>query len=101
MAARWEVWQKTTVSLYAGHKDVEIIASLVGKSVSAVQNYARKKEISLGVKRKPFTFSEDEILASQVRDGVPATAIASQMGRSVKSIRGRIEYLRGKDAIDE
>lgn len=74
-----------------------MIADLVGKSVSAVQNYARKNGISLGVDRKPFSTPEDESLSHYVALGLPAPQIANKMGRSVKSVRGRIDYLRKKE----
>lgn len=98
MAARWSEYQKNLVANAAGVLTPESIAQGVNKSVSAVQNYARKAGISLAIKRKPWTFSEDEILMHKTALGVTASKVASQLERSVKSVRGRIAYLRERDA---
>lgn len=96
MANRWTDEEKRMLIHSAGHHSPELIAHLVGKSVSAVQNYARKQGISLGVERKHFTAKEDGELFHHLALGRPANAIARFMGRSVKSVRGRIAYLKKK-----
>lgn len=101
MAARWTEEEKALAANAAGILKPETIAKAVHKSTSAVQNYARKNGISLGIQRKPFSPDEDETLSHHVALGVPAPSIAQKMGRSVKSVRGRIDYLRKRQADEE
>jgi hypothetical protein len=96
MAARWSrVEDKELRRLYAGALPVAKIASRLRRSEDAL--VARRQLLGIAPGRRPRSWSakEDALLVAAAVQVVPASILASRLGRSIWEVRSRRRKLTG------
>src|SRR5665213_2266573 len=96
MAARWSrVEDEELRRLYAGGLPVAKIASRLRRSEDAL--VARRQLLGIAPRRRPRSWSvkEDVLLAAAAVQVIPASVLASPLGRSVWEVRSRRRKLTG------
>ena len=85
--------QEATIRQFAGTKSAKEIGLMIGKDELSVRNKAYKKNISLGVARKPYTKEEEEVIREYA--GVKtAEEIGVMIGRTRTMVLSKARMMR-------
>lgn len=97
MSRTWSKDDKSKVAELAGVEDVEIIASKLSRSVSAVLSYCQKNGISIATRRKRYTAKQDVFIAEEIAKGTKKSDIAAALGVDKKSLYQHIDVMKGRE----
>ena len=95
MGRRWSSAEDRLGRLYAEQLPVEQIALRLGRAADAV--IARRRSLGIAPRRqaRPWSAREEAPVRAGSAPGVPASLVASRLGRSVERVRSRRRTLAG------